>query len=55
MARVIVKTDTGSTEDSHVVMEETLECAHLADEHSAAQFVERLGWAISDADEGPDA
>jgi hypothetical protein len=34
-----------------VTLEEQVVPAHLEDEHSAAQLVERLGWAIVDAEQ----
>jgi hypothetical protein len=34
-----------------VTLEERVVPAHLEDDHSAAQLVERLGWAIVDAEQ----
>jgi hypothetical protein len=34
-----------------VVLEERLVTAHLDSDHASAQLVDRLGWAILDADE----
>lgn len=48
MAKVIVRSDHDQTE----LMNETVLPAHLDDEHSAVQLLERLAWAISDED-GP--
>jgi hypothetical protein len=34
-----------------VLLDERVRPEHLSNDHSAAQLVERLGWAISDAEE----
>jgi hypothetical protein len=49
--RVIVTTGKTEQSRSDVLLDETVASLHLASEHSAKQFVERLGWAISDAEE----
>lgn len=46
MAKVIVRSD----HDQAVLMDETVLPAHLDDEHSAVQLLERLAWAIHDED-----
>jgi hypothetical protein len=52
MARVIVTTDPTPNHDAApVLMDERVYSMHLNDGHSAAQLVERLGWAISDAED----
>jgi len=52
MPRVIVITDDQPDLDSaRVLLDERVQSAHLSQDHSAAQFVERVGWAISDAEE----
>jgi hypothetical protein len=38
-----------------VTLEERVVPAHLEDAHSAAQLVERLGWAIVDAEQAESA
>lgn len=47
MAQVVVTSDADQT----VLMRETVLPAHINDEHSALQFLERLAWAIEDAEE----
>jgi hypothetical protein len=49
MPRVIVISDEPA--DRKVLLDERVSSVHLDSEHSAWQFVERLGWAISDAEE----
>lgn len=49
MPRVMVMSEHAGTPD--VLMNEQVSSVHLDSEHSAWQFVERLGWAISDAEE----
>lgn len=61
MPRVIVTTDsqlaataaTARTQDGEgrVLLDESVDSLRLSDEDAASRFVERLGWAISDAEE----
>lgn len=51
MPRIIVLAECGRGARHRVVMEERLVSAHLESDHASAQLVERLGWAIVDADE----
>jgi hypothetical protein len=50
MARIIVKTDQTADTESKVLMDEYLVPVHLETEPGASQFVERVAWAISDAE-----
>jgi hypothetical protein len=58
MARIIVTADstaelrrsTAGT-DAKVLMDERVTSIHLADGHAAEQLVERLAWAVTDAEE----
>ncbi len=50
MPTIIVTTDPTEQRDAPVLLEEQVYSAHLASDHSAAQLVERLGWAIDDAE-----
>ena len=50
MARIIVTTEQTDRPDAPVLLAERVCPDHLSDEHSAAQLIERLGWAISDAE-----
>ena len=49
MARIIVTTEQ-SIPDVPALLDERVCPAHLRDGHSAAQLIERLGWAINDAE-----
>ena len=49
MARIIVTTEQ-SRPDVPALLDERVCPEHLSDDHSAAQLIERLGWAITDAE-----
>jgi hypothetical protein len=59
MARIIVTTDTADhrrrtaslTPDAPVLLDERVDPVHLCDDHAAEQLIERLAWAVSDAEE----
>jgi hypothetical protein len=50
MARIIVTTEQSERPDAPVLLDERVCSEHLSDDHSAAQLIERLGWAINDAE-----
>ena len=50
MARIIVTTDATERRDAPVLLEECVYPVHVANGHAAAQLMERLAWAISDAE-----
>jgi hypothetical protein len=50
MARIIVTTDPTERSDAPVLLDERVCSAHLTDDHAATQLIERLGWAITDAE-----
>jgi hypothetical protein len=50
MPKIIVISESRGSEGT-VTLEERVVAAHLEDEHSAAQLVERVGWAILDAED----
>jgi len=53
MPRIIVTTDHISselTDETPVLLDEHVHSVHLSTGHAAAQLVERLAWAISDAE-----
>jgi hypothetical protein len=57
MPRIIVTTDPVSSEQSDerpVLLEEHVHSVHLSSGHAAAQLVERLAWAVSDAEHAED-
>ena len=50
MARIIVTTERSERPDAPVLLDERVRPEHLSDDHSAAQLIERLGWAVNDAE-----
>jgi hypothetical protein len=53
MPRIIVTTDPVAsqlTDETAVLLEEQVHSVHLSTGHAAAQLVERLAWAIGDAE-----
>ncbi|MGO8905066.1 MAG: hypothetical protein ACLQMH_05505 [Solirubrobacteraceae bacterium] len=51
MPRIIVTTDPSLLrDDASVLLDEQVHPVHLSTGHAAAQLVERLAWAISDAE-----
>ena len=50
MARITVTTDPTTQHASPVLLDESVYSIHLGDDHSAEQLIERLGWAITDAE-----
>jgi hypothetical protein len=51
MARIIVTTERPEHLDAPVLLDELVCPDHLSDDHSAAQLIERLGWAVTDAED----
>jgi hypothetical protein len=52
MPRIIVTTDPSPLPaDAPVWLDEQVQSVHLSTDHAAAQFVERVAWAISDAED----
>ena len=50
MPRLLVTTDPSTRAATAVLLDEQVQAVHLSDDHSATQLIERLGWAISDAE-----
>jgi hypothetical protein len=50
MPRMIVTTETLDRSGREVLMDEQVATSDLASDHFAAQLVERIGWALSDAE-----
>jgi hypothetical protein len=53
MARIIVIADTPghASIDAPVLMDEEVRPDHLSDEHASHQIIERVAWAVLDAQE----
>ena len=54
MPKIIVMSNESANEDSVVVLSENIQPEHLASNHHAAQLIERVGWAVTDAKEAED-
>jgi hypothetical protein len=53
--RIIVTTDPRDRpQEASVLLDELVQSVHLSTGHAAAQLVERLAWAISDAEAAED-
>jgi hypothetical protein len=52
MPTIIVMTTSTTEHNSAVTLREDVQPAHLESEHHAAQLIERLGWAVADAEAG---
>ncbi len=52
MPRIIITTDSPQPPDGALaLLDERIHSVHLNSEHSASQLIERLAWAISDAED----
>ena len=51
---IIVQSNGTTEQDTTVVLYEDVQPEHLASEHHAAQLIERVGWAVSDAKDAED-
>jgi|GEM_PF-1480433 hypothetical protein len=56
MPRVIVTTNPSQLpDDVAVLLDEQVHTVHLSSDQAAAQLIERIAWAISDAEDAEDA
>ena len=51
MPTIIVMSTESANQDSAVLLSENVQPDHLASNHHAAQLIERVGWAVTDAKE----
>ena len=58
MPRIIVTADPAEEHDglkpreqASVLLDERVDSIHLCDDHAAEQLIQRLAWAVSDAEE----
>jgi hypothetical protein len=49
MPTILVKSNASTEQGSTVTLEETVEPEQLASDPQAAEFIERVGWALTDA------
>jgi hypothetical protein len=50
MARIIVTPDQTDPGETPVLLDESVYSVHLSTGHAAAQLIERLSWALDDAE-----
>ena len=55
MPTIIVISNESDERDSAVMLTEDIQPEHLADQHHAAQLIERVGWAVTDAKQTEDS
>lgn len=51
MPRVIVMSEPSIEREGAVTLDERVTSTNLRSEHHSAQLIERVGWAVHDADE----
>jgi hypothetical protein len=49
MPRILVTTQREELPSTSVLLDESVLPVHLEDDHAAAQLIERIAWAVSDA------
>lgn len=49
MPTIIVKSNESADNGAAVLLAENVQPEHLANKHHAAQLMERVGWAVTDA------
>ena len=54
MPTIIVRSNASTDQDSTVMLAEDVQPEHLASSHHAAQLIQRLGWAVTDAKDAED-
>jgi hypothetical protein len=50
MTRIIVTAHMRGSDEQRILLDEEVRPEHMSDKHSASQLLERLGWAVSDAE-----
>jgi hypothetical protein len=53
MTRIIVTADTRGSDEQRILLDEEVRPEHISDEHCASQILERLNWAVADAQRAP--
>ena len=54
MPAIIVQSNGSTEQDTNVLLYEDVQPEHLASDHHAAQLIERVGWAVSEAKHAED-
>jgi hypothetical protein len=55
MPAIIVQSNGTTEQDTNVLLYEDVQPEHLASDHHAAQLIERVGWAVSEAKDAEDS
>jgi hypothetical protein len=55
MPTITIRSNGSVDEESAVTLSENVQPEHLSDDHHAAQLIERVGWAVSDAKDAEDS
>lgn len=55
MPAIIVQSNGTIQQDTNVLLYEDVQPEHLASDHHAAQLIERVGWAVSEAKDAEDS
>ncbi len=55
MPTIIVSSNGSDDRESAVTLAENVQPEHLASDHHAAQLIERVGWAVTDAKDAEDS
>ena len=51
MPRIIVMSDSSTEREGAITLDERISSAELESAHRSAELIERVGWAVHDADE----
>jgi hypothetical protein len=51
MARILITTDSASAQGNSVMLDERIVTTDLDSDHFGAALIERIGWALMDADD----
>jgi hypothetical protein len=52
MPRITITTDApGSNTDAVILLDERIHAIHISTPHASSQLIERLAWAVSDAED----
>jgi hypothetical protein len=51
MPRIVITTDNPREDRAVILLDERIHGVHLSTEHASSQLIERLAWAVSDAED----
>jgi hypothetical protein len=55
MPRILVMSEPTDARQGEVTLDECVSSADMQSDHRAAQLIQRVGWAVHDADDADDA